>query len=169
MALSSTAEENQKEGVREGTLTVWSSYYITLLDCRPCSNHEECLQYIHYIYTIKRNLFNEFGKALCQERESSLFSAVYLVMVLGEVNEKPTSNFTASVSRASGYWFQIFYSISLEIYTISTLPDTPCRDVTSSGAYFSVPNSWSFSCVQWIFGGLQGFRSLQWLVSNHQF
>lgn len=64
------------------------------------------------------------------------------------VNSMRMSHFTVSVSRASGYWFQIFYSISPEICRLRMLPDKPCwRDVTSSYAYFSVPNSAGVSAV----------------------
>ena len=59
-------------------------------------------------------------------------------MILGEVNENATSDFTGSVSRASANSLQIFYSASPEIYRLRTLPDTYCRAVTSSAAYFSV-------------------------------
>lgn len=64
------------------------------------------------------------------------------------VNSMRMPNFTGSVSRASGYWFQIFCSISPEIYRLRMLPDKLCwRDVTSSYAYFSAPNSAGVSAV----------------------
>jgi len=102
------------------------------------------LQYICYIYTTQlkkvpsTNLPKPYTHIQGEQIISLSCCVRQLVTAPGEVNVNATSDFTGSVSRASGNSLHIFYSVSTQVYRLRTSPDTYCRAVTSSAAYFSV-------------------------------